>query len=109
MLRLMNRVLKGLEILPDNMRKNLELSQGLLLAERVVNFLVGAGVPRQEAHDRVRKVSLRALDNHIPFAKCLQEDIFISRRLKPKEIREALDYKSYLGVTDQLISIALRK
>ena len=108
MLRLMNRVLKGLEILPDNMRKNLELSQGLLLAERVVNFLVEAGVPRQEAHDRVRKVSMRALDNHIPFSKSLQEDVFISRKLKPKEIREALDYKSYLGVTGQLISTALR-
>ncbi len=108
MLRLMNRVLKGLEILPDKMRKNLELSQGLLLAERVVNFLVEAGVPRQEAHDRVRKASMRALDNHTPFAKTLQEDVFISRKFKPKEIREALDYKSYLGVTDQLISTALR-
>ncbi len=109
MLRLMNRVLKGLEILPGNMRKNLELSQGLLLAERVVNFLVGAGVPRQEAHDRVRKVSMRALDNHIPFAESLEEDVFISRKLKPKEIGEALDYKSYIGVTNQLISTALRR
>src|SRR5215467_1641210 len=109
MLRLTNRVLKGLEVLPTNMRKNLELSQGLLLAERVVKFLVQAGVPRQEAHDRVRRVSMRALDNRIPFAKALQEDAFVSKKLKPKEIREALDYKSYMGVTDQLIGIALRK
>jgi adenylosuccinate lyase len=109
MLRLTNRVLKGLEVLPDNMRKNLELSQGLLLAERVVKFLVEAGVPRQEAHDRVRKVSMRALDDRIPFAEALQEDTFVAKRLKPREVREALDYKSYLGVTDQLIGKALRK
>ncbi len=109
MLRVMDRVLTGLEVLPENMRKNLELSQGLLLAERVVNSLVEVGVPRQEAHDKVRKVSMRALDNGIPFSKALQEDAFVSKRLKPKEIREALDYESYLGSTQQLINMALKQ
>jgi len=109
MLRLTNRVLKGLEVLPDNMKKNLELSQGLLLAERVVGFLVEAGVPRQEAHDRVRKISIRALDNAIPFSKALREDAFVSKKLKPKDIRDALDYESYLGSTYQLINSALKK
>ncbi len=108
MLRLTNRVLKGLEVLPNNMKKNLELSQGLLLAERVVGFLVEAGVPRQEAHDRVRKISIRALDNAIPFSKALREDAFVSKKLKPKDIRDALDYESYLGSTYQLINSALR-
>ena len=108
MLRLLNRVLKGLEVFPDNMKKNLELSQGLLLAERVVNSLVEVGVPRQDAHEKVRKVSMRALDNNVPFSKALQEDAFISKRLKPKDIREALDYSSYLGSTAQLINIALK-
>src|SRR6266849_4903790 len=109
MLRLTNRVLKGLEVLPDNMKKNLELSQGLLLAERVVGFLVEAGVPRQEAHDKVRKISIRALDNAIPFSKALREDAFVSKKLKPKDIRDALDYESYLGSTYQLINSALKK
>ena len=108
MLRLTNRVLKGLEVLPDNMKKNLELSQGLLLAERVVGFLVEAGVPRQEAHDKVRKISIRALDNAIPFSKALREDVFVSKKLKPKDIRDALDYESYLGSTYQLINSALK-
>jgi len=108
MLRLTNRVLKGLEVLPDNMKKNLELSQGLLLAERVVGILVEAGVPRQEAHDKVRKISIRALDNAIPFSKALREDAFVSKKLKPKDIRDALDYKSYLGSTYQLINSALK-
>ena len=108
MLRLTNRVLKGLEVLPDNMKKNLELSQGLLLAERVVGFLVEAGVPRQEAHDKVRKISIRALDNAIPFSKALREDAFVSKKLKPKDIRDALDYESYLGSTYQLINSALK-
>ncbi len=109
MLRLMNRVLKGLEVFPENMRRNLDLSEGLLLAERIVNNLVEAGVPRQEAHERVRKCSMRSIDQHVPFRKTLEDDSFISQRLKPKQIRESLDYSTYLGVTPQLINMALKK
>src|SRR5713101_3684341 len=109
MLRLVTRVLDGLEVLPDNMERNLELSQGALLAERIVNLMVETGVPRQDAHERIRKISIRALDNKIPFSKLLLEDKFISKRLKPKEIKEALDYRTYLGVTRELVNSALKE
>jgi adenylosuccinate lyase len=109
MIRLVTRVLDGLEVLPENMERNLELSQGALLAERIVNSLVETGVPRQDAHERIRKISIRALDNKIPFGQLLLEDKFISKRLKPKEIKEALDYRTYLGVTRELVNLALRE
>src|SRR5436309_711955 len=109
MLRLVTRVLDGLEVLPENMERNLELSQGALLAERIVNLLVKSGVPRQDAHERIRKISIKALDNKIPFSKLLLEDRFISKRLKPKEIKEALDYRTYLGVTRELVNSALKE
>jgi len=108
MVLLMVRVLKGLEVLPKSMERNLELSQGALLAERVVNQLVASGVPRQQAHDRVRKISMRSIDSNTPFGKALQDDKFISKRLNPKEIKQALDYRTYLGVTNQLINLALK-
>jgi adenylosuccinate lyase len=109
MLRVEARVLKGLEVSPRNMERNLELSQGAVLAERVVNMLVGKGVGRQEAHDRVRKVSVRSMDSNIPFLKVLEEDPFVSKRLNPKEIKDALDYRNYLGVMAQLINSALKE
>src|SRR5947208_15127296 len=59
MLRLVTRVLEGLEVLPENMERNLELSQGALLAERIVNVLVETGVPRQDAYERIRKISIK--------------------------------------------------
>ncbi|HZY94786.1 MAG TPA: adenylosuccinate lyase [Candidatus Bathyarchaeia archaeon] len=108
MVRLMVQVLKGLEVLPKSMEHNLELSQGALLAERVVNQLVASGVPRQQAHDRVRRISMRSIDSNVPFGKALQDDKFISKRLNPREIKQALDYRTYLGVTNQLINMALK-
>jgi adenylosuccinate lyase len=109
MLRVESRVLKGLEVMPQSMERNLELSQGAVLAERVVNKLVEKGVPRQEAHDRVRKVAIKSMDTGVPFSKVLGEDAFVSKRLKPKEMRDALDYSSYLGMTAQLINMALNE
>jgi len=109
MLRLVTRILEGLEVLAENMERNLELSQGSLLAERIVNLLVETGVPRQDAHEKIRKISIKALDNKIPFSKLLLEDKFVSKRLKPKEIKEALDYRTYLGVTRELINLALKE
>jgi len=109
MIRLVTRVLNGLEVLPDNMERNLELSQGAVLAERIVNLLVESGVPRQDAHEKIRKISIRSLDKKIPFSNLLLEDAYISKRLKPKEIKEALDYTTYLGVKRDLVKMALRE
>ena len=109
MLRLTTRVLEGMEILPENMEKNLEVSQGAVLAERVVNLLVEAGVPRQEAHEKVRKISIIAFDKKLPFNKILLDDKFVMKRLKPKDVKEALDYRTYLGVTRELVAMALKE
>lgn len=107
MLRLELRILKGLEVMPRSMERDLELSQGAVLAERIVNKLVEKGIPRTEAYDKVRKIAVKSMDAGIPFAKLLKEDPFISKRLKPSEIKDALDYRTYLGATAQLITMAL--
>src|SRR6266705_1014255 len=103
------QVLKGLEVMPKNMEHNLELSQGAVLAERVVNMLVEKGVARQDAHDRVRKISMKSIDTGAPFVKVLGDDAFVSKRLRPGEIKAVLDYTSYLGVASQLINMALNE
>src|SRR5881396_584038 len=109
MLRLEHQVLKGLEVMPRSMERNLELSQGAVLAERVVNMLVEKGVARQDAHERVRKISMKSIDTGAPFVKTLGDDAFVSKRLRPGEIKAALDYTSYLGVASQLINMALNE
>jgi len=109
MLRLEYQVLKGLEVMPRSMERNLELSQGAVLAERVVNMLVEKGVARQDAHERVRKISMKSIDTGAAFVKILGDDAFVSKRLRPGEIKAALDYTSYLGVASQLINMALNE
>jgi adenylosuccinate lyase len=57
----------------------------------------------------VRRVAVRSLDSGVAFSKAIQEDAFVSKRLTLKEIKETLDYRNYLGVTSQLINMALNE
>ena len=108
MLKGMNRVLKGLDVFPENMRRNLELTKGLIMSERVVNKLVEKGVGRQEAHELVRRCSMKALQEGMDFKIGLIGDEKIASRLSLNEITECLDYSTYLGVAQQLVDNALK-
>ena len=108
MLKGMNRVLKGLDVFPENMKRNLELTKGLIMSERVVNKLVEKGVGRQDAHELVRKCSMKALQKKMDFKTGLIGDEEIASKLSVNEIDECLDYSTYLGVTQRLIDNALK-
>jgi 3-carboxy-cis,cis-muconate cycloisomerase len=45
-----NKVLAGLQVYPDNMRRNLDARHGLILSENVM-LTLGAKIGRQEAHE----------------------------------------------------------
>jgi len=108
MLKGMNRVLEGLDVFPENMKRNLELTKGLIMSERVVNKLVEKGVGRQEAHELVRKCSMKALQEGTDFKTGLIGDEKIVSKLSLDEIDQCLNYSTYLGVAQQLVDNALK-
>ena len=59
--------------------------------------LTKKGVNRQNAHELLRKLTLRSESEKKLFKQVLMEDEFIRKKLNEKEIDEALDPKNYLG------------
>ena len=108
MLKKMKSILKGLVVFPENMKRNLELTKGLILSERVALKLVEKGIGRQEAHELVRKCSMKALRENTSFKEALLQTKEISSRLKEHEIDKCLDYGTYIGVTQQIIDNAIK-
>ncbi|MEM0340771.1 MAG: adenylosuccinate lyase [Acidilobaceae archaeon] len=100
------KLLKTLVIDREAMAKNLELTKGAIMAESVMMKLVEKGVPRHKAHAMVMEV-VRKKKADESFAEALSKDSRISSLLTHEEIREALDYRSYLGSYKQLIFRAL--
>jgi adenylosuccinate lyase len=91
------RVLRGLIVYPEQMRKNLDLTQGLLLAERVM-FALGKHIGRQAAHDLVYKCAMRAFGEGRLFLDALCDEALIRAHLSRESLEALLDPAQYTGL-----------
>jgi len=98
-------VTQGLEVYPEKMRKNLEATGGLLLAENVTT-IVAEHLGRLKAHDLVTAASHRALEGGKP----LREELLsgLGGVLSEEEIDAALDPAGYLGSAGKFVDRALK-
>jgi len=97
LLELMTSIVANLRVDEHRMLKNISLTQGRAMSEAVMIALTKKGVSRQEAHELLRKLTIRSQVEKRPFKQVLMEDEFIHGKLTEKEIDEALNPKNYLG------------
>lgn len=100
MLNLLAGIVRGLRVYPDNMRRNLELTQGLVFSQRVLLALIDKGLGRQEAYELVQRNSMRAWHDRTPFLDLLCADEEVSRHLSRDEIASLFDYGFYVQHVD---------
>ncbi len=98
-------ILSGLRFFPDNIKRNLEMTRGLILAERVMIHLAEKkGMGRQEAHELVRSLSQEAFDS----GRHLKELLIQKKLLSEPEAEKLFDYSTYVGsariIVEQAIS-----
>ena len=67
MLSEMREVIGGLEVYPDRMRENLLVGGGLAYSHNVLLALIDAGMPRDQAYDRVQSAAAEAWDRGASF------------------------------------------
>jgi adenylosuccinate lyase len=91
------RVLRGLIVYPEQMRRNLELTQGLLLAERVM-FALGKHIGRQAAHDVVYDCAMRAFGEGRLFLDVLCDEPMVQTHLSRETLESLLDPVQYTGL-----------
>jgi 3-carboxy-cis,cis-muconate cycloisomerase len=94
--------LEHLEIDVEKMRANLDLTGGLLLAERIVGALTQA-LGRQGADELVTAASEEVRDGKRSFGEVLLDRPEVAEHLGPAEIGRLLDPAGYLGSADAFI------
>ena len=100
-------VTEGLEVFPDRMRENLDITGGLLLAENVTT-VAAEHLGRLEAHDLVEAASRRSLESGKSLSEELVSEPKLAKVLSSKEIDAALDPASYLGSAGEFVDRALK-
>jgi adenylosuccinate lyase len=87
----------GLQVFPDRMRENLELSGGLIMAEALMLEL-GKQIGRQRAHDAVYEAAQASVTQARPFRETLAADPHVSAGLTPAQVDALLDPARYTGL-----------
>jgi len=109
MLALMTNIVANLYVNEERMRQNIELTQGRAMSEAVMIALTKKGLSRQEAHELLRKLTIKSEMEKIPFKKVLLEDKTVSTKLSEKEIDEALNPRNYLGTALKQVELMVEK
>jgi len=86
----------------DRMIENLNKSGGVVFSGRLLLELVGKGLTRNEAYDKVQAVAFRAKKDAMPFKDALLADDGIRSVLNMDEIEEIFDFKYHVKHVDRI-------
>ena len=95
-------VMRGLQVYPDRMRENINLTKGLVFSQRVMLALIGKGLSRQTAYKLVQRNAMRAWREKNDFLELLEADAEVTEHLTPGELRPIFDYSVFLGHVDEV-------
>ena len=99
-LSLFTSIMKGLQVYHENMRRNLDLTQGLVFSQRVLLALIDKGVSRENAYKMVQDKAMQAWQEKKSLLPLLEADVNIAGYLSKSELESLFDYNYYLRYVD---------
>lgn len=104
MLNRFGNIVKNLTVFPENMKRNMERTHGLIYSQRVLLALINKGLVREEAYDTVQKRAMEAWDKQVSFRSLVEADEKITAKLSPEEIADCFDYNYHLKNVDTIFA-----
>jgi adenylosuccinate lyase len=101
-LNIFTSIMKGLQVHPENMRRNLELTQGLVFSQRVLISLIDKGLSRQKSYELVQRNAMKAWKQRTSFLDLLTADTEVMAHLSEKELKTLFDYNYFTKHVDKV-------
>ncbi len=99
---LFTSVVRGLQVYHQRMKRNIELTKGLVFSQRVMLALIDKGLSRQKAYELVQRNAMKAWKGNKNFLTLLKADAEVTATLPPEELEPLFDYKYYLRYIDDI-------
>ena len=103
-LALFTSVMSGLNVYPDKMKQNMELTRGLIFSQRVMLALIDKGLSRQKAYELVQRNAMKAWKENKNFLSLLKADTEVTAALPPADLEPLFDYQYYLRYIDDIFT-----
>jgi len=90
---------EGLNVFPEQMRRNLDILGGLITSEALM-LKLGEKIGRQRAHDEVYEAAMAAFEQRRSFKTLLLSSPEVAKYMSEKEVDELLDPTRYIGLSE---------
>lgn len=100
-------LVKNLSVHSERMWSNL-IADKLAMSESAVKFLWSKKIPRQDAHEIVRRASMEAISKKIPLDVCLR-NYMEKNGIDISGIEDAFNPRKFLGVSEEICEMTLRR
>jgi adenylosuccinate lyase len=104
MLNRFANIVKNLTVYPENMKKNMDRTLGLIYSQRVLLALIDTGMTREEAYDLVQPKAMEAWEKQVPFRSLIEADERITNRLTKEQLDDCFDYRYHLKHVDTIFA-----
>ncbi|WP_027417440.1 adenylosuccinate lyase [Aneurinibacillus terranovensis] len=102
MLNRFGSIVKNLTIFPENMKRNMDRTFGLIYSQRVLLKLIDKGLSREAAYDTVQPRAMQAWEEQRSFRGIIEADPKVQELLTPEEIADCFDYSWHLKHVDTI-------
>lgn len=104
MLNRFSNIVKNLTVFPDNMKRNMDSTLGLIYSQRVLLTLIDKGMAREAAYDTVQPCAMEAWENQTHFRTIVEANETITSQLSKEELDECFDYNHHLQQVDMIFN-----
>jgi adenylosuccinate lyase len=101
MLTKLTELVQGLQVYPERMQQNLELSRGLYSSQSVLLALTHAGAERRSAYEAVQRAAMKTWKGSDSFAENAKREPEISALLSESEIDALCSLEVHLRHVDE--------
>lgn len=102
MLNRFGNIVKNLTVFPENMKRNMDSTLGLIYSQRVLLALIDNGMSREAAYDTVQPLAMEAWETQSHFKPLVEADATISSKLSKEEIEDCFDYNYHIQQVDAI-------
>jgi adenylosuccinate lyase len=101
-LSIFSSVMKGLLVYPEKMKRDINITKGLIFSQRVMLALINKGLSRKEAYELVQRNAMKAWKGNKSFLALLKADAEVAAVLPPEELEPLFDEQYYLRYIDDV-------
>ncbi len=108
-LNLTIKLISNLVFYDENIERNLNLTNGLIMAERLMAELTRSGMGKQTAYGIVRKNAIKANKENKLLGNLILEDPEVQKYLTEEYVKEIMNPHTYIGSSKTIIKELLEK